>query len=57
MKKTDKVEDLKAEYARKELGNGTRGKYFKSYNESNNLVLLRPELSFSNFLSRTANLS
>jgi hypothetical protein len=45
MKKTDKVEDLKSEYTRKELGNGTRGKYFKSYNEANNLVLLRPEVA------------
>jgi len=45
MKKIDKNEDLQPEYTRKELGKGTRGKYFKAYSESNNLVLLRPEVA------------
>ncbi|RKT43359.1 hypothetical protein [Thiocapsa rosea] len=46
MKKA-KVEDddMRSEYKREDLGVGVRGKYYDSYVESHNLVLLRPEVA------------
>jgi hypothetical protein len=38
-------DDMRPEYKRKDLGVGVRGKYYDSYVESHNLVLLRPEVA------------
>jgi hypothetical protein len=45
--KTDSVldDDMRPEYRREDLGRGVRGKHYKAYTESNNLVLLRPEVA------------
>ena len=46
-KKTKATEQdtLRAEYQRKELGKGVRGKYFKQHAQGTNLVLLQPEVA------------
>jgi hypothetical protein len=44
MKKA-KQDDLRREYRREHLGKGVRGKYYESYGEGHNLVLLRPEVA------------
>ncbi|MHB8483749.1 MAG: hypothetical protein ACYDBV_13630 [Nitrospiria bacterium] len=44
MKKV-KVEELRKEYLRKDLGKGIRGKYLKAYRAGTNLVLLKPEVA------------
>lgn len=36
---------LRDSYRRKDLGKGTRGKYFRKYASGTNLVLLSPELA------------
>ena len=36
---------LRPEYKRTDLGKGTRGKYFKSYQKGTNLVLLSPDVA------------
>lgn len=36
---------MRKEYDRKDLGEGMRGKYLKSYQECHNLVLLEPEVA------------
>ncbi|MCF7993397.1 MAG: hypothetical protein K9L32_09975 [Chromatiaceae bacterium] len=38
-------DDLRTEYRREDLGQGVRGKYYASYRESHNLVLLKPEVA------------
>ena len=40
-----KVEEMRAEYRREDLGKGVRGKHFAEYQQGSNLVLLTPELS------------
>ncbi len=42
MKNTNK--DIKNEYSYKDLEDGIRGKYYKSYQRSHNIVLLKPEI-------------
>ena len=37
--------EMRSEYKREDLGVGVRGKYYESYMESHNLVLLRPEVA------------
>jgi hypothetical protein len=44
MKKADK-DELRKEYARKDLGKGARGKYYDEYMKGTNLVLLSPEVA------------
>lgn len=44
MKKVTK-DELRPEYLRNELGPGIRGKYFRSYQEGTNLVLLSPDVA------------
>ena len=44
MKKV-KRDELRPEYQRSELGKGVRGKYYKSYQEGTNLVLLSPDVA------------
>jgi hypothetical protein len=46
MKKANvKDDDMRSEYKREDLGVGVRGKYYQSYIESHNLVLLKPEVA------------
>lgn len=67
-----KVNGLRKEYRREDLGRGVRGKYYREYMKGTNLVLLRPEVaqafptsesvnealqSLINVASRTANLT
>ena len=40
-----KVEQMRAEYRREELGKGIRGKHYAEFKRGNNLVLLNPELA------------
>lgn len=46
MKKAkSRVEDIRAEYKRSELGAGVRGKFYDQYQKGHNLVLLKPEVA------------
>ena len=45
MKKDKKSDELRSEYKREDLGQGIRGKYFESYQEGTNLVLLSPDVA------------
>ncbi len=38
-------DELRPEYQRADLGQGIRGKYFKSYKKGTNLVLLSPDVA------------
>ena len=40
-----KVNGLRSEYRRADLGKGVRGKYYREYMKGTNLVLLRPEIA------------
>ena len=40
-----KVEEMRAEYRREDLGKGVRGKHYAEFKKGSNLVLLTPELS------------
>ena len=40
-----KVEEMRAEYRREDLGKGVRGKHYEEFKKGSNLVLLSPELS------------
>ncbi len=44
MKKA-KRDELRPEYKRSDFGRGVRGKYFRSYQEGTNLVLLSPDVA------------
>ena len=44
MKLMKKVEEMRAQYRREDLGKGVRGKHFAEYQKGSNLVLLTPEL-------------
>jgi hypothetical protein len=43
--KKDDSDELRPEYRREDLGAGVRGKYFESYQEGTNLVLLSPDVA------------
>jgi len=45
MKKVNNNTQMRTEYNREDLAVGVRGKYYESYNESNNIVLLNPEVA------------
>jgi hypothetical protein len=45
MKKVSQSDELRPEYRREDLGQGTRGKYFDSYRKGTNLVLLSPDVA------------
>jgi hypothetical protein len=45
MRKAKESEELRSGYKREDLGVGVRGKYFESYCEGTNLVLLNPEVA------------
>ncbi len=40
-----KVEGMRAEYRREDLGTGVRGKHFAEFKKGSNLVILAPELA------------
>ena len=44
MKKDKYNSMMRSSYDRKDLGKGVRGKYYKKYTESHNIVLLNPEI-------------
>jgi hypothetical protein len=44
MKKADS-DELRTEYLREDLGSGTRGKHYQSYQSGTNLVLLSPDVA------------
>ena len=46
MKKAkSRVEEIRAEYNRSDLGTGVRGKFYAQYQKGHNLVLLRPDVA------------
>lgn len=46
MKTTESSGDeMRSEYKREDLGVGAHGKHYRSYMDSHNLVLLRPEVA------------
>lgn len=45
MKKDNKIDELRPEYTRKDLGKGVRGRYYKDYVSGTNLVLLNPDVA------------
>ena len=42
-----KVDELRKEYSREDLGRGVRGKYYREYMKGTNLILLRPEVALA----------
>ena len=40
-----KVDEMRTEYRREDLGKGVRGKHYEEFKKGSNLVLLTPELS------------
>jgi hypothetical protein len=40
-----RVEEMRAEYKRSDLGVGVRGKFYSQYQKGHNLVLLKPEVA------------
>ena len=44
MKKAKENDEMSKEYKKEDLGKGVRGKYYESYMEGHNLVLLKPEV-------------
>jgi hypothetical protein len=45
MKKVKGSDELRPEYKREDLGVGVRGKYYESYCQGTNLVLLSPDVA------------
>ncbi len=45
MRKVKVSDELRPEYKREDLGVGVRGKYFESYRQGTNLVLLSPDVA------------
>jgi len=45
MKKVKNNDEMRSEYKREDLGAGVRGKYYKAYKKSHNLVLLKPKVA------------
>jgi hypothetical protein len=43
--KKDKIDDLRPEYRREDLGPGVRGKYLEASRLASNLVLLSPDVA------------
>jgi hypothetical protein len=43
--KKDKIDELRREYLREDLGSGVRGKYLRAYRAGTNLVLLSPDVA------------
>jgi hypothetical protein len=47
MKKVKQTDEMRPEYDRKDLGEGVRGKYYSSFKEGHNIVLLEPEVAIA----------
>jgi len=45
MKKVKEPDELRPQYRREDMGKGVRGKYFESYQQGSNLVLLNPDVA------------
>jgi hypothetical protein len=45
MKRAKKTDELRPQYKREDLGQGVRSKYFKSYQQGTNVVLLSPDVA------------
>ena len=45
VKYMNKVDEMRAEYRREDLGKGVRGKQYAEFKKGGNLVLLTPELA------------
>ena len=45
MKKNESKDEIRPEYVKEQLGEGTRGKYYKDYKSGTNLILLDPEVA------------
>lgn len=45
MKRVKKSDELRPMYTKDDLGQGIRGKYYESYQEGTNLVLLSPDVA------------
>lgn len=45
MKRDNKFDELRPEYRREDLGRGVRGKHYDDFKNTNNLVLLEPEVA------------
>ncbi len=43
--KLSKLDEMRPEYQRKDLGKGVHGKYYQEYTAAHNLVLLDPEVA------------
>lgn len=43
--KTVEEDTMRHEYKREDLGQGVRGKYYKSYHETNKLISLSPDVA------------
>lgn len=44
-KDKSRVEDIRTEYKRSDLGAGVRGKFYTRYQKGHNLVLLEPDVA------------
>jgi hypothetical protein len=40
-----KIDEMRSEYRREDLGKGVRGKHYEAFKKGSNLVLLTPELA------------
>ena len=45
MKKIKDQDEMRKEYKKEDLGVGVRGKYYETYKEGHNIVLLKPEVA------------
>lgn len=45
MRKAKELNELRSEYKLEDLGVGARGKYFESYRQGTNIVLLSPDVA------------
>ncbi len=45
MSKAEENDEMRQEYSAADLGKGVRGKYYKAYSKSHNIVLLKPEVA------------
>ena len=45
MKKIKDQGEMRQEYKKEDLGVGVRGKYYETYKEGHNIVLLKPEVA------------
>lgn len=43
--KDEDIDEMRSEYKREDLGIGERGKYYVRYNQSHNIVMLKPEVA------------